>query len=75
MRVMMMMMTIIIGVLGMVPRSLGKKTARIENQRKNQDHPDHSIIKLCQDTEKSPGDLKRLTVTQIFVKDHQLMLV
>ena len=33
------------------------------------------MIKISQNTEKSPGDLKRLAVTQTPVNDHQLMLV
>ena len=34
-----------------------------------------NIIENGQNAEKSPGDLKRLAVTQILVKDHQLMLM
>ena len=41
-----------------------KKTGGIENPRKKRDHLDHSIAKIGQNTEKSPGDLKRLAVTQ-----------
>ena len=33
------------------------------------------IIEIGQNTEKSPGDLRLLTVTQTSVKDHQLTLV
>ena len=40
----------------------------IGNQRKNQDHPDSSIAEICQNTQKSPGDQKRLAVTQTPVK-------
>ena len=29
----------------------------------SEDHPDYSIIKISQNTEKSPGDLKRLEET------------
>ena len=39
------------------------------------DCPNYSIIEISQNTEKSPGDLRRLAVTQIPVKDHQLMLM
>ena len=31
------------------------------NKKTNRDHPDYSIIKIGQNTEKSPGDLRRLT--------------
>ena len=34
----------------------------------NRDHPDHSTVKICLNTEESPGDLKRLAVTQTPVK-------
>ena len=38
------------------------------------DHPNDSIIENGQNTEKSPGDLKRLDVTQTPVKGYQLTL-
>ena len=38
------------------------------------DHSNYSIIKISQNTEKSPRGLKRLAVTQTLVEDHQLML-
>ena len=39
------------------------------------DHPNDSIIENGQNTEKSPGDLRRLSVTQTPVKNHWLMLM
>ena len=33
-------------------------------------HPDNSLIKIGQNTEKSPGDNRKLVVTQAPVKDH-----
>ena len=30
----------------------------------NQEHPDYGIVKIGQNTEKSPGNLKRLAVFQ-----------
>ena len=36
-------------------RGLEKK---VENQGMNRDHPDNSIIKISQNTEKSPGDFR-----------------
>ena len=39
------------------------------------DHPNYSIVENGQNTEKSPGDLRRLSVTQTPVKDHQLKLM
>ena len=35
------------------------------------DHPKYFIIENGQNTEKSPGDLRRLAVTQTRVEDHQ----
>ena len=53
---------------------LGKKTGGIVNQRKNQDHLDHIIVKICWNTQKSLGNLKKLAVRQA-VKVHLLILV
>ena len=39
------------------------------------DHPNYSIIEIGQNSKKSPGDLRRLAVTQIPVENHQLMVV
>ena len=39
------------------------------------DHPNYSIIENGQNTEKSPGDLRKLAVTQTPVKDYQLTLM
>ena len=45
------------------------------NKRTIGDHSNVSIIKIGQNTEKSPGDLRRLFVTQTPVEHHQLTLV
>ena len=37
-------------------------------------HQDYRFNKIGQNTEKSPGNLRRLAVTQTPVKNHQLML-
>ena len=42
----------------------GKWTRRLGNQKTKEDHPDNSITKIDQNTEKSPGGLRRLAVTQ-----------
>ena len=57
------------------PPKLGKRTGKAGNQMTGRDHPHYSITKIGQNTEKSPGDLKRLAVNQTPVKDHQLTLV
>ena len=38
-------------------------------------HPDYSIVKIGQNTEKSPGNLRKLSVSQTPVKDHLVMLI
>ena len=43
--------------------------------RTSGDHPNYSIIENGQNTEKSPGDLRRLAVTQTPVKDYQITLM
>ena len=54
---------------------LGEGAGRVGNQKMSSDHPYYSIIKIGQNTEKSPGDLRRLAVTQTPVKKHQWLLV
>ena len=52
----------------------GTGTGGLGNKWTSGDHPKYSIIKINQNTEKSPGDL-RLAVTQTLVRNPQLMLV
>ena len=42
------------------PQRVVKGTGRLGNKRTSGDHPDYSIIKICQNTKKSPGDLPSL---------------
>ena len=65
---------IVVGAVGTVPNWLGKRTEGIRDLSKNLEHP----VKMSyfeEDTLKSPGNLKRLAVTQTPVKDHQLKVV
>ena len=64
------------------PKRVGKGTGRLGNQRTSGDHPYYSqvwyyshITKVSWNTEKSPGDLRRLAVTQTPVRKHRLTLV
>ena len=68
---------IVIGVLGTEnnPQVLGKEAGSVGNQRTNRDHPNYRIVETTQDTEKAPEDLRRLTFTQVPVKDYQLRLL
>ena len=44
------------------PKRLRKETRWIGNPRRNQDYPDNSIVEIGQNTEKSPGDPRRLAL-------------
>ena len=45
-------------------QQIDKRTGGLKNKRTSGDHPNDSIIKIGQNTEKSPGDLRRLAVTR-----------
>ena len=47
-----------------------KVTGGLGNKRKSEDHPNYCIIENDQNTEKTPGDLRGLTVIQTPLKDH-----
>ena len=47
----------------------------IGSSRTSGDCRNYTIVENGQNTEKSPGDLRRLAVTQTPVKDHQLILI
>ena len=52
-----------------------KGTGGLEGRRTSGDHPNYNIVENGQNTEKSPGDLRRLVVTQTPVKDDLLTLI
>ena len=54
---------------------IGKVTGKVGNRRMSRDRPNYSITKIDQNTEKSPGDLNRLAVSETPEKDHQLTLI
>ena len=45
------------------PQKIGKGTGRLGNKRTRRDHPNYSIVKIGQNTEKSLGVLRRLEET------------
>ena len=49
-------------------KRINKETGKLGNQRTSGHYPDYNIIKMSQNTEKSPEDLRRLAVTQTPVK-------
>ena len=67
-----MVIPIVTGALGTVTKGL---VQGIGNRKTSGYHPNNCIIEISQNTEKSPGDLRRLAVTQTPVKNHQLTLV
>ena len=62
---------IVIGALGTVTKGLLKGTEGLGHNRSSEDHSNYSIIEIGQNTEKSPGDLRSLSVDRISVKDYQ----
>ena len=62
---------VVIGSLGTV----NKGTGGLENKRTSGDQPKYSIVEIHQNTEKSPGDWKKLAVFQTPEKNYQLTLV
>ena len=56
-------------------KRITKGTGRRGSWRTSGDHPNFYIIENGQNSEKSPGDRRRLAVTQTPVKNHQLTLM
>ena len=54
---------------------IGIRAEVLGSNRTGRDSPNYSIVEIGQNTEKGPGDLKRLAVTQIPVENHQLTLM
>ena len=66
---------IVIGAFGTVTKRITKGTGGLGSWRTSGDHPNYYIIENGQNTVKSPGNLRRLAVTQTPVKDNQLTLI
>ena len=64
---------IVIGAFGTVTKGLLKGLVDLEVGER--DHSNYCIIENGQNTEKSPGDLRRLAVTQTPVENHRLTLM
>ena len=64
-----MMISIVFGAPGTISKGLVKGTGRFGNKRTSGDYPDYG-----QNTEKSPGDLRRLAIIQTPIENYQLML-
>ena len=55
------------------PQIICKGSEKFGNKRTSKYHKDYSIIKINQNTERSPGDLKSLALTQTFLKNYYLI--
>ena len=66
---------IAIGAPRTVTKSINKGTGGLGNKRTGRDYSNYSIVEIGQNTEMSPGDLRRLVVTQNPVKNFQLTLM
>ena len=51
-------------------QNMGTGTGGLGNKTTSGDHLDYTIIEIDQNTDKSPGDLRRLAVAQTPVKNH-----
>ena len=60
----------IIPIVICVFRRIGTETGGPGNKRTSEDHPNYSIVEIGQNTKKSPGNLRRLVVTQTLVENH-----
>ena len=56
-------------------QKIGTETRGLEKKKTIGDNPNNSIVEIGQNTEKSPGDLRRLSVTQTLVINHALIHV
>ena len=73
-----MKLTIIPIVIGAFEKShqmIIKGTRELGCWRTSGDHPNYYIFENDQNSEKNPGDLRSLAVSQTPVKDHQLKLM
>ena len=62
-------------VIPIVIGALATWTEGCGNKRMSTDNPNYGIVEIGQNTEKSPGDLRRLAVTQTLIRNHWLTLV
>ena len=70
-----MKVTVIIivnGALGTITKGLVQGLEDLEIKRTSADYPNYSIVEIDQNSKKSPGDLRRLNVTQTPMENHQL---
>ena len=66
---------IVSGAFCTITKRIIKRPGRFGSWRTVRDYPNDSIAENGQNPETSPGDLRRLAVTQSPVKNHQLTLM
>ena len=66
---------IVHGAHSTVTERIIKGTGGFRSKRMGGDPPNYCIIEMGQNTEKSPGDLRRLVVSQTLVKDHYVTMM
>ena len=64
----------VIVALGTVIKRLVQGLEDLKTKRTGGDNPNYIIIEIGRNTKKSPGDLRRLAVTQTPVRNHRLTL-
>ena len=57
------------------PQMINKRSRGLRKKRTSKYHPDYCINKIGQNTEKSPGHLRRISVIQTPLRNHQLTLM
>ena len=65
----------VINALSTVPGKTGTGIGGLENKRTSRDNSNYGLDEIGWNIEKSPGDLRRLAITQTPVKNHQLTLI
>ena len=66
---------IVIGALGTVTKGLVQGLEDLKQKRTSGNRTNYSIVEIGQNTEKSPGNFRRLAVTQTPMESPQLRLV
>ena len=56
-------------------QKIGAGPGGLGNKKNTGDHANYGIVEIGQNTERSPGDLRRLAATQTPVENHHLTLV
>ena len=51
------------------PQKFGKGAGEVVNRRMSEEYLNYNVVKICQNTEKSPRDLRILAVTRTSMRD------